>query len=249
MATFAPEVRPALKVSPSIDERMIEQFAPKQVGGQAPEPDLELNGLADAVKVTRIDAHRLVAMAEQVYADPTQTPSAAAVQVRNAALNAAQRVTTKLDAAHARATATIASIDKQTHAPPPPRDQAGLAGEAMIVTALREMDDKTRDAVINAAFAAKDMGTIGAILRLPAFVSGINQTKLDNIRHRFREANFPDLMKRRERLEKGVAAARTAGLAFVELITSAADDKFAIAAEKAQSRRVAALAHTEDDDG
>lgn len=239
---FAPDIRPALKVSPSIHEAAVLHYVPKPTGMEKAEVDPELAGLASALKAAREEALVLTNLDAAVRADTTLPPAAAALALRNAATKSGERIAARLDAALERAKATIASIEKATFAPEAPREAAGLQLEAEIRAAIKAMGDKDKTAAISKAIATNDMSIVGAILRGPGLLTGLGDAELASVRHRYQQANFPKEMAKRERLEKALAAARTGGLAFVELVTSAADNKMASMADAATQRRVAAMA-------
>lgn len=236
------EFEQKLHVSPSIDERTIDHFAEKQIGNVKPEPDLEHQALSGALKVAREEAHALVNLANTVFADRSQAPAAAAIQVATAAKKTGERVTARLDAAHAKVDATISSLEKTTFAPLPDAG-VGTQFDKEIRYALKSMKTPAERAEALAdAFAANDMTLIGPVLRAPALLSGMTAVELEALRHRFREQHFPTEMRRLERLKKMRAASEIGGGAFVKLVLQAADTKFANGAIAAREKRESTLA-------
>jgi uncharacterized protein (DUF2342 family) len=70
-----------LEVSPSIDERVIDHHAEKQIGSTPPQPDLEHLALSAALKLAREEAQALVNLHNAVLADASQPRAAAVIQV------------------------------------------------------------------------------------------------------------------------------------------------------------------------
>lgn len=235
------DIERKLHVSPSIDERVIDHLAEKQIGSVKPQPDPEQLALSGALKTAREEANALVSLANAVYADASQPPAAAAIQVVGAARKTGERVTARLDAAHAKVDATIASIEKTTFAPLP-QAGASLQLDPEIRAALKAMTPAQRTKELADAFAANDMSLIGPVLRAPGLLTGLGAAELDALRHKFRQTHFPAETRRLERLKKMRAASETGGKAFVKLVLQAADTKFANAAIAARSKREEALA-------
>lgn len=226
-----------LTVSPSIDERVIDHFAEKQRGKPKPEPDLEHVALSGAMKTAREEAHALVDLVNATYADASQPPAAAAIQVATAAQKTGERVAARLVAANAKVDATIASIEKTTSAP-----EGASQLDPEIRAALKTMTPSERSKVFADALAANDTSILGPVLRAPGLLTGMTSTELDSLRHRFRQKQFPVEMRRLERLKKMRAASDVAGGAFVKLVKEAADSKFANGAIAARAKREAVLA-------
>ncbi|MBZ9817282.1 hypothetical protein [Mesorhizobium sp. CA7] len=230
-----------LHVSPSIDERAIDHFAERWIGNAQPEPDLEHQTLSHAMKMAREEAHALVNLANAVLADRSQAPAAAAIQVASAARATGKRVADRLDAAHAKVSATIASIEKATFAPMP--DTAfGTDYDKEIRDSLKALAPAQRSKEIADALSTSDMALIGAVLRAHPITTGVSTGELNALRHKFREKYFPVEMKRLERLIKMRAAAETGGKAFIGLVEQAADTKYVNGAIAARDKRESALA-------
>ncbi|RUT84831.1 MULTISPECIES: hypothetical protein [unclassified Mesorhizobium] len=239
MATVA-EQELKLHVSPSINELAIDHFAEKQRGNDKPEPDLEHVALSGAMKVAREEAHALVALAETVYGDGSQTPAAAAIQVASAARKSGERVAARLLAAQEKVDTTIASLEKVTFAPPPDAT-IGERYDQEIRASLKALTPDELAKEINDALVSNDMALIGAVLRAPRVTTGMKAAELESLRHRFRTQHFPGEMRRLERLKKMRAASDVGGGAFIKLVQQAGDTTFANAAIAARSKREAVL--------
>ncbi|TPK69901.1 hypothetical protein [Mesorhizobium sp. B2-4-17] len=231
------DIERTLEVSPSIDERAVDHHAERAVGNVKPEPDLEHMALSGAMKAAREEAHALANLAHAVFADKTQAPAVAALQVAQAAQKVGARVAAKLDAAHAKVSATIAGIEKATFAP-----AVESKFEIEIRAALKAMTQAKRTKELAARFDANDMTTLAAVLSAPSLLTGMTAAELDALRHRYREKHFPTEMKRLDRLVKMRAAAETGGKAFLALVQKASDTKFADGAIAARTKRESALA-------
>ncbi|MER8582723.1 hypothetical protein NKG95_29150 [Mesorhizobium sp. M1423] len=244
MATAA-DLEQKLHVSPSIHEGLIDHHAARQRGNdKPPEPDLEQVVLSGAMKLAREEANALVALAEAVYGDASQTPEQAAIQLAAAAQRTGERVAARLVAANEKADATIASLEKATFAPPPDAD-IGEKFDKEVRQALKSMTPDQRREELAEAFEAGDTATIGAVLRAPRMLTGMTSTELASLRHRFQTKHFPAEMARLERLKKMRAASETGGGAFVELVKKVGKGrfgKFVDNAITARSKRESALA-------
>jgi hypothetical protein len=231
-----------LKISPSIDERIVEQHQPRSVGGQAADPDPLVTALAGAVRVARDSAQSVVDLAKAAYQDASIPRAAAALQVRDSAIQRGTNVGKKFDSAISSVQQTIADIDKATAAPPAPREAADIALASEIRSSLKSMSREERKKAISAAFESDNMAVISAILNGPAFLTGMTDSDVELIhRAKYRKTKFPDQMARRERLAKALAAANTAGGAFVKLVKQASDTEFANKADRNKRAREALL--------
>lgn len=237
IAQHADDTIPKLRVSPTIDERLIEHFYEKPADGQEPEPDPVMIGLAAAVRTARENANAVVTLSDAAYADPTQPRAAAALQVRDCATARGGNVAAKIDSAMAKATETIRSIETATAAPTAPREAAAIHLEAEIRASLKSMKERERKDAINAAFESDNMAVVGAILRGPAFLTGTSAAELEVVRNRYRTTKFPTEIARLTRLQKAVEATTAAGNSFVKLVRIAADSPLAKSADPAKRLR------------
>lgn len=239
MATVA-DLEQQLHVSPSIDERAIDHHAPRQIGNVKAEPEPEHLALSGAMRIAREEAHALVALAEAVYGDGSQTPEAAVIQLATAAQKTGERVAARLVAAQAKVDVTIASIEKATFAP-----EGASPLDPEIRSALKDMTPDQRSEALSAALEAGDMTLIGSVLRAPGLLTRMKAAELASLRHRYQQKHFPAEMARLERLRKMRAAADVGGGAFVKLVKQVGEGrfgKFASAAKAARSKRESALA-------
>lgn len=222
-----------LRVPPSIDERTVEHLGERDRSGQLV-ADPDLTELTTAVRLAREESERLVNLSNAVQQDGSMTPEAGLIRTSSAAMKAAERVAARLDASRAKVQAAIAALDKKTSAPPPPTNPAALHLESEIRARLASMkNDAERDKAIKAA--ANDMTVLGAILRGPAFLSGVSEAKLLTLRSAYASQFHPGEAKRRERLLKALEATERSGDAFVAFVRDMTDSKAAkIAAENAR---------------
>lgn len=233
-----PEPLPeALRVSPSIDERVVEQFFEKQSGPTPPEPDPITTALASAVHDARANANALVELAEATYADRSRPRAAAALDVAKSARDRGANVARKIDAALAKAKTTIEDINKATAAPPAPRDQVSLQLESEIRARLAAMTRKERADTLSAAVAEGNMTVVGAALRGPALLLGMTDAEFEVVRSNYRKRYHAKEMERAERLSKAVEATERAGTSFVKLIEKASDSEFVRTVDAAYQKR------------
>jgi hypothetical protein len=224
----------ALKVSIDLDERIIERHQPKPIAGQA-EHDADIAALAAAVKSARSEALAIVNL------DAAGTPLLA---VATAAVKSAERVAPRLDQARSRVLATIATLRKTTAAPPAPTTAGAASMEKEIRASLSKKTKKQRDAILNSAFAAKDLTTIGAVLHGPYHLVEMSETEHGMLGHRYAKQFHQVESARIERLTKALEAAERAGTSFVRLVREASDSPTArLEASNAQRREEAAAAH------
>jgi hypothetical protein len=170
--------------------------------------------------------------------DPSLTPSARALKVRQAAERVGKRVATDLDRARARLVAEAEAVEAATAAPPFNPSTAPF--EVEIRAGLRGLGPNARQEAVGAALASGDLVTLGAVLRAPPLASGLAPDTLAMIRDRFRREYFPDELARLARLErglKGIDQAVTAFAAFIGRAVGAGED-----AEVAATRTAAAVA-------
>ncbi|MER9223784.1 hypothetical protein NKI48_34060 [Mesorhizobium sp. M0644] len=239
MATVA-DLEQKLHVSPSIDERVFDHFAARQRGNVKPEPDLEHVALSGAMRTAREEASALVALAEAVYGDASQTPEQAVIQLAAAAQRTGERVAARLVAANAKVDATIASIEKATFAP-----EGASPLDPEIRAALKDMTADQRSEALSEALETGDMTLIGSVLRAPGLLTRMKSAELASLRHRYQQKHFPAEMARLERLKKMRAAADVGGGAFVKLVKQVGDGRFGNftnAAITARTKRESALA-------
>lgn len=217
----------ALKVPLDLDERTVTTHAERDRRTGQPIADAAMDGLAEAVRYGREQAAGLVSLEAASMADKTQTTEAAVLQVASAALKTGERVAARLDAARAKATAEIASIDKKISQCPPPRDAVALGMEREIREALARMSDDQRNATIAEAFANKDESILGAALRGPALLVNMKPAAHAMLKHQFQTEFHPVEHARRERLAKALEATDRAGRSLVALVGKASAGELA----------------------
>ncbi len=228
-----------LRVPVDLDERVIAHVAPIPLG----EKDVEVEGLAEAVRLARTTALQLLELRKTSRADRSMTQEAAALRVRAAALKQAERVAARMDAARASAAGAVEQAMISTGTPGAPRDNVALALETEIRASLKAMSDVDRQKAIAAAFEAKDEAVIGAVLRGPSFLTGMGPAQLDAARHRYRQTFHGETAKIAERRQKAVEAADRAGKLFVGLIRRLTESRsISHAARQQQAREQAETA-------
>ena len=100
--------------------------------------------------------------------------------------------------------------------------------------------------MIDGAFASRDMLVLGALLRGPAFLSGLSDTELAAARHRYRREFHNEASASADTKRKALEAFDRAGNSFVRLTKGMTDDPLATRAETAQAAREAAESAVRD---
>lgn len=230
------------RVPLDIHEALIEHHYQRDPTGQVV-PDAGIAKLAAAVQKTRENVHTLVAMSEALALDKTQTPEANALKLRDSALRLAEKTAAGLDEAKTQIEQEIATIEQNTAAPPPPQDQASAALEAEIRSRLAGMNDTDRDKAINESFGSGNITIVAAVLRGPAFLAGMQPTRQDMVRHRYRTLFHGEEYARRDRLKGALEATDRTGRTFIDLITQmTSGTAMSLAEANANNARTAAEA-------
>lgn len=95
-----------------------------------------------------------------------------------------------------------------------------------------------------AAIERGDDAVIGAVLRGPAFLTGLSEAELAVRQSTWRRIRFPEEFNRENRLKKAMEATEAAGRSFLTFVKSVADGEAARLADAAQQRARAAEAVT-----
>lgn len=228
-----------LRVPPDLHEGMISHVAPVPAG----QSDTEVTNLMGAIAHARESAQSLAALQRTTKADRTLSPESAALRVRAQALRNAERIAARLDAARAQARAALDMYDSATSSPPAPRDAVALGLEAEIRASLKGMvKESDRKKAIADAFNAKDERILGAILRGPAFLSGLSDIEHASYRHRYQHEFHREATIIANRRRKALEAFDRAGGSFMRFAKQLTDDPLALRAEGAQADREAAEA-------
>ncbi|MGO4316342.1 hypothetical protein [Agrobacterium sp. MCAB5] len=228
-----------MKMKPPIDihESVIEQHYARKPGGEV-ESDAAIAALASAIRQTRLNSASLAEYAETITADKLIPPEAARLRIRDQAIRLAEVTARKLDEAKNRVQKEIEDIESLTGAPPVLRDQISASLETEIRARLSVMPDKERDDAIGKAFTKNDLAVVAAVLRGPALLVGMSQTKQDMVRHRYRNTFYPEETARRRRLQEALEATERGGQSFIKFITAAttgAAAQLAAASERAKA--------------
>lgn len=203
-------------------------------------PDEALDRLVAAMRTAHGEADRILNLSKALRGDPTRTPDAAALALRENALKAGERAARALDAAREGVVAAVARLEADTAAPPQPTGAGVLESE--IRATLRGMSEKDRSAAIAEAFADGDDLVIGAAIRGPALLTGLDKARHGMFQGRWRKERHPAETDRVERLRKAIAALDRAGENLVQFTNKAATTQQALLAENAAARTQAALA-------
>lgn len=135
--------------------------------------------------------------------------------------------------------AEIATLEQRVGSPPPPQDQLALSMEAEIRSRLAAMPEAERDKAVDGAFAEKNLTIISAILRGPAFLSGISPAKHAMARHRYGATFHAEELARRDRLKSALDATERSGQSFVRFVTQVATNQAVTVAEAQSNARSA----------
>ncbi|TPL06423.1 hypothetical protein FJ938_13165 [Mesorhizobium sp. B2-4-14] len=226
----------------SLTPELIAKFYKRDPANGGTIPDAALSGIEAAMRAAFEEINRVGAVGSQL--DPTVTPQAHALRVRDIALKAVERAAGRLDAARAAAMADIARIEAETSAPPAPRDAHAVQMEAEIRSMLRNMDAKARGAAIAKAISDGDDLVVGAFLRGPAMLTGVGEAEREMRRGAWRKQRHPEKTDRQERLQKAIAAVDRGGsamLAWTRQITESAAVQLAQAGKDRADAALAAL--------
>lgn len=226
------------RVPVDLNERMISHVAPVPAGTD----DKETTELMNGIRYAREEAEKLIELRRTMQVDPTLSRDAAALRVRTVALQAAERVARRLDAARAQAAAALDTYDRVTSSPPAPRDQVALGIEAEIRASLKAMKESDRKKVMADAFAGKDERVLGAVLRGPAFLSGLTDTEHGMQRHRYQREFHREATVTADRRRKALETFDRLGETFIRLARELTDDPLALRADQSVANREAAEA-------
>ncbi|MFL5011412.1 hypothetical protein [Rhizobium sp.] len=227
-----------LRPPQEIHEAAVEQHYARAPSGEV-EKDAAIASLATAVRTTRINSESLAGYADTIAKDRLLSPDAARLKLRENALKLAEATAKKLDEAKALVQQEIAEISARTSTPPAPRDQLSAGLEAEIRARLAGMQEKARDEAIGKAFAEMDTNIIAAILRGPALLVGMSQTRHDIVRRRYRITFHPDEEARLKRLTAALEATERSGRSFIDYIATATTGSATQIAEAAANAQAA----------
>lgn len=232
----------SLRVPASLSEAEVERhYARDPTTGEIVGDD-EIAMLAAAMASARAAAEQVAALADAAAVDRTRPPEAHTLAIRRAALAAGERGAAALDRARQRAAGVLARLDAETAAPAPPRDQGALQLEGEIRAKMDRLAQSARRAELDRALSTGDDLTMGAILRGPAFLSGLDRLEHDHLRLRFRHARHAEKAQRMDRLTAALEAADTGGRLLLGFVETAASGHAARQAEAQAGAVDAALA-------
>jgi len=231
----------------TLDERVIDNFRGRDPLTREVVPDAELDAAASALRGTRGHAEQIHALAETLAKDPTRTPAANALQLRQTALKLAEKAAANLDNTRARIAATIARLEADTAAPALPVDVHTTMLHGEIRQALSRMKDEDRHRALTAALEAGDDRVVGAILHGPAILSGLTDAAHAMFQHRFRSTRFPAETDRISRLGRALDAVERGGKSFVAFVDEASATPQARMAEQMSKKTAEMLAAIKKD--
>lgn len=241
------------RLSPSVDERLIERFdTPKPIASKlvpdghfpAYQPDAVVLGMAAALKEAREKGNQLLDLKKRLLADTTLTPEDAALRLRTGATSVAEAVVAKLDASRDSAAAALDAYAKSTGIPPAPANALAASMEAELRAHLKTASEKDRNAIIEEAFATKDVSVLGAILRAHPALSGIAPAKMTLLRERYRKTFHSVETAQAERRRQALEQINVSGRAYVKFIEKLIESpkaKLAEANRRAREEAEAAL--------
>jgi hypothetical protein len=201
----------------SVHEAVVERLHTRDRSGVVV-PDAEISGLVRAMATARRLGEQLVGLHTALGADASRSPEARALELRQAALRHGERAAAARDAARARAAAAADRLAAETAAPPPPRDALAAQLEPETRAALGRMAAGERTRVISEAIAGNDERVVGAVLRGPGFLAGLDEAQAADIRRRYRQARHPEAAARLERLGKAIDAVDRAGMTMLQFV-------------------------------
>lgn len=204
--------------------------------------DDDLDALADALRHACSQAEQVLALANALRADPTKSPGAVALTLREKGLKAGEQAALSLDRARNRLSATVARLSAETAAPLLARDANGMMLEGEIRTALARMSPKDRTAAIGQAFEDGEDSVVGAVLRGPALLSGLGPDQRQMLQDRYRRERHPQEADRIIRLTKALDGLERGAVALLGFTEAIVTTPRALEAEQAAERTERALA-------
>lgn len=204
--------------------------------------DDDLDTLAHALRHAHGQAEQVLALSKALRADPTKSPSAVALTLREKGLKAGEQAAQSLDQARNRLSATVARLSAETAAPLLIRDAGAMILEGEIRAALARMSPKDRAAAIGQAFDDGEDSVIGAVLRGPALLSGLGTDQRQMLQDRYRRERHPQDADRIMRLTKALDGLERGAVALLDFTKAIVTAPHALAAEQAAERTKQALA-------
>ena len=204
--------------------------------------DDDLDTLAGALRYAHGQAEQVLALSRALRADPTKSPSAVALTLREKGLKAGEQAAHSLDQARNRLSATVARLSAETAAPLLIRDAGAMMLEGEIRAALARMSPKDRTAAIGQAFDDREDSVIGAVLRGPALLSGLGTDQRQMLQDRYRRERHPQEADRIMRLTKALDGLERGAAALLDFTKAVVTAPHALAAEQAAERTEQALA-------
>lgn len=171
------------KVPLAIDPIYVDRLQARDPATREIVPDELFRAMSAALSAAHESAAKIIAAADAVSADKTQTPEANAVRIRQTALTLAGKAADKLDTVRKRALEELQVIREQTYAPPPPKDELAARFEEKALDRLAGMPKRDRDKIISDALKNDDAIVLGAVFRAPAWLVGMTDAEQEMKRH------------------------------------------------------------------
>jgi hypothetical protein len=188
---------PVKHAPPSLNENVFEVPA---------EFEEDVRQARSALMAGRVAAEAAREIALSTHENPMLTEPAQHRSVKLAVAKASSSAIEKFDRTVASLTARIAAIDKMLEGPTSPA--SGLL-QTEIRTSLFNLNREERRKLILANL--NDRAVMGAVLRAPAFLSGISPEEQADFRRQWAQANHPMEVARREHIARALSAAESGG--------------------------------------
>lgn len=201
-------------------------------------PDEALSAIQTGLTAALRESHRLSELREALENDPTLTPGAAELKIRDGALRLGERAAAELDKARDLATSILKRLETTTL----PQPAATEARVNRILDRFSRMDDKTRAKEIDAAVADGRGHVIGTLLAFDDFESGIGRRERMLCELGWRQAHHPKEHARMTRIRDGLEALELGGQGLTAFVQEIASSPVARKAEAQQQRSQAAQA-------
>lgn len=203
--------------------------------------DAEMDALERALQATESQVTQLRNLQQALTADHSRPAVVRAVELRTAAQRVGERGAAALDPAIARGRRVVDELGSALHGPGLPTGPGAVALESEIRARLAELVPAERSkAVEDAIERLRGDPVAAAVLRAPAFVSGLTAAQLEAHRLRWQTLYEPERLDRRVRLHKAVIAAERGGAALVALVKGIVTNPAAAGAATAAEAAIAA---------
>lgn len=198
--------------------------------------DREIEVMHGAMRRAREAAEHALDAHGKIMANLMRTTLANMREARKVTFQHFEDAAKKIDAA--RAEREIKRLEAETSAPPEPKHVTGSMLEAEIRSALAAMKPEVRKAAINEAITKGDGLTLGAALRGPTLLTGLDHAEREALRLRWRQKHFRTEIERVTRLRAALADLERGGGLLLQFIGNLTDGE---AIKQAEAAEAAAL--------